>query len=147
MTRFLSLPLLSGMLFAAGLWLSGMTQPKNVIGFLDVTGNFRPHLALVMFGGMAVYFAFYRRVVGRSKPWCATNFCVPTMTPIDGRLILGSALFGIGWGLWGLCPGPALVMAGAGGTSALVFTAIMVATMWSYRWVESRGWISARRVL
>jgi uncharacterized membrane protein YedE/YeeE len=122
-------PLLSGILFALGLCLSGMTRPAKVSAFLDVTGAWDPSLALVMAGAVAVYllaFGFARRraavVAGALAPPNAP-------TSIDGRLLIGAALFGVGWGASGFCPGPALVSLGAASPSALLFVPAMIAGM------------------
>jgi len=105
----LSMALLSGMLFGFGLALSGMTDIANVIGFLDLFGDWNPTLAFVMVGGILVSLPFFQFGLGKIKaPLFADVFRLPTKTDIDGRLIGGAALFGIGWGLVGLCPGPAI---------------------------------------
>ena len=116
---------LAGALFAAGLALSGMMEPAKVTGFLDVTGGWDGTLAFVMAAAIAVYAPVWRAVRGRLRPLRAARFHLPSSTTIDGRLIAGSAIFGIGWGLSGFCPGPALASLGGGGASALVFVAAM----------------------
>lgn len=98
----------SGTLFGVGLALSGMIYPKKVAGFLDLFGAWDPSLALVMGGAVVVASLVYPRVLRCSKPLLVPKFAMPTLSQIDGRLVIGSALFGIGWGLAGLCPGPAL---------------------------------------
>ncbi len=99
--------LVSGLLFGAGLVLSGMTRPDKVIGFLDLTGDWDPSLAFVMVGAIGV-FAFAAWAARRqTRPVWAPSFQWPTRKDIDARLLLGSALFGLGWGLAGYCPGPA----------------------------------------
>jgi len=113
----------TGALFAVGLAISGMTKPSKVIGFLDVAGNWDPSLAFVMMGAIAVHLVAYRIVVRRSSPLFDSKFHVPTRKDIDRRLVLGAALFGVGWGLGGFCPGPGLVSAGAGSPGAVVFVA------------------------
>lgn len=104
----LAAAVLSGTLFGVGLALSGMIYPKKVLGFLDLFGDWDPSLALVMGGAVVVAALAYPRVLRCNKPLLVPKFAVPTLSQIDGRLVLGSALFGIGWGLAGLCPGPAL---------------------------------------
>ena len=119
----------AGSLFAVGLAISGMTKPSKVTGFLDVAGPWDPSLALVMAGAVAVTFIAYRLIRRRASPIFDVKFHIPTRKDIDRRLILGAALFGVGWGLGGLCPGPGLV-AGAGGvTPAIVFVGGMTIGM------------------
>ena len=131
--------LVCGGVFAGGLALSGMTLPKKVQGFLDVTGAWDPTLAFVMGGAVVVYAALYFGVVRRRQaPVFAPAFKVPTGTRIDGRLLLGSACFGVGWGLSGLCPGPALVSVGTGMGGLGVFLLAMVAGMGVFRAMEGR---------
>ena len=118
-----------GLLFAFGLVTGGMTQPSKVVGFLDFTGAFDPSLALVMGGALVTHGLLRRFVVARGRPLLAGRFQLPTRSDIDGRLIAGSALFGVGWGLGGFCPGPALVSLGAGAHAAMVFVPAMLAGM------------------
>jgi uncharacterized membrane protein YedE/YeeE len=118
---------LAGVLFALGLALSGMTQPKAVIGFLDFFGRWNPSLAFVMVGAIGVYALGRRLVLQRPAPLYDTTFHPPIPAPIFApRLIGGSALFGIGWGLAGYCPGPSLVALGTGAPAAIVFVSAMV---------------------
>jgi uncharacterized membrane protein YedE/YeeE len=98
-----------GLLFGVGLLLSGMTQPAKVLGFLDVFGVWDPTLAFVMAAALVVSFVGFRVARQRAKPVLAPEHLWPTRTDIDPPLLIGSALFGVGWGLVGLCPGPALV--------------------------------------
>ncbi len=135
--------LLAGVLFAAGLVLSGMTQPAKVIGFLNVMGLqqgiswqaapgfWDPSLALVMGGALAVTLIAFALQPRQAKPWFEAKFYLPTRHEIDGKLIAGAALFGIGWGLAGYCPGPALASLLVGGVDVLVFCAAMLAGMWA----------------
>ena len=119
-----------GALFGAGLLLSGMTRPERVIAFLDVTGGWNPSLAFVMGGALVVY-AVASRLVRRRRtgPWFDVQFHLPTRRDLDARLLIGSAIFGIGWGLGGICPGPGLVAASSGAVGALVFVAAMTVGM------------------
>jgi uncharacterized membrane protein YedE/YeeE len=132
------LPFLSGFLFAVGLSIAGMTIPANVIGFLDVTGAWDPSLAFVMMGAIAVYTAAYRLSHRMARPVLARAFAVVPPARIDRRLLVGSALFGVGWGLAGYCPGPALVSAATGATSTLGFVIAMLAGFWVTRTLDER---------
>lgn len=118
--------LASGLLFGVGLVVSGMTRPGKVQGFLDVTGHWDPSLMFVMAGGIAVHVALFRLVTRRAHPLFDKRFHLPTRRDIDANLVLGAALFGVGWGLAGYCPGPGLVSLGSGGVAGLVFVATMV---------------------
>lgn len=138
MVRILS-ALASGLLFGAGLAISGMIDPAKVLGFLDVAGAWDPSLAFVMAGGLAVTFAGYRLVLRRPAPLLEPRFQIPTRRDVDGRLLGGAVLFGIGWGLVGYCPGPALAAVGLGDPSTWIFLAAMVAGMLVYRLVERSG--------
>lgn len=121
----------SGVLFAVGLGVAGMTDPANVRGFLDVGGAWRPGLALVMAAALAVYAIAYRVAKRR-----ALTVHLASETRITPRLVIGSVIFGAGWGLSGFCPGPAIVSLGAGSVGALVFVATMVASSWLVRYAE-----------
>lgn len=122
----------AGALFGAGLLVSGMAQPARVIGFLDVTGAWDPSLAFVLGGAVGVYAAAFRWIRGRRRgPWFDVQFHLPTRRDIDPPLILGAALFGIGWGLGGLCPGPGIVSAASGSLTGLAFVAAMLAGMYA----------------
>ena len=119
-----------GLVFGIGLLVSGMANPAKVLGFLDLAGAWDPSLALVMAGAIAVGasgFAFARR---RRETLLGTPMNLPSATQIDKRLILGSLLFGVGWGLAGFCPGPALVALGAAEVKAVVFVGAMLGGMW-----------------
>lgn len=129
-----------GLVFGLGLILSGMTDPARVLGFLDVAGAWNPALALVMGPAVGVAAAGYALARRWRRPVCAPDFSWPQRRTIDRRLVIGSVLFGIGWGLSGICPGPALVSAGHGLVPALVFTVSMVAGMMLCRhWREARA--------
>lgn len=118
---------LAGVVFALGLALAGMTQPKAVIGFLDFFGDWNPSLAFVMAGAIAVHAVGRRVVLRRAKPLVAPAFNPPPPAPtFEPKLIGGSALFGIGWGIAGYCPGPSLVALGTGAPAALVFVGAMI---------------------
>jgi len=123
------IPLLSGVLLGAGLCLSGMTRPPKVSAFLDVGGAWDPSLALVMGGAVAVYFLAYRFARRRAAVVAGALPPPAPATAIDGRLVVGAALFGVGWGASGFCPGPALASLGALSGSALVFVPAMLVGM------------------
>jgi uncharacterized membrane protein YedE/YeeE len=116
-----------GLLFGAGLIVAGMANPAKVLAFLDVTGAWDPSLAFVMVGAIAVAFAGFAIAKKRTTTVLSGPMNLPPAGGIDKSLIAGSLLFGIGWGLAGFCPGPALVVAGAGQIKAIVFVACMCA--------------------
>lgn len=122
--------LMAGILFGLGLSLGGMTEPAVVLGFLDVFGDWNPKLAFVMGGAVLTTVIGYRLVLRRQRPLLEASFQLPTETRLDRRLVGGAALFGIGWGLAGYCPGPALASLGGGAPSLLVLLAAMVAGWW-----------------
>ncbi len=133
----LLMALISGILFGFGLALSGMTDISKVIGFLDLFGNWDPTLAFVMGGGILVSLPFFQFGLGKLKaPFFADVFRLPTRTDIDGRLITGAALFGIGWGLVGLCPGPAIASLAYLNIEILYFGAAMLAGMFVADFVD-----------
>lgn len=119
----------SGVLFAIGLGISGMTQPVHVVGFLDFFGKWDPALLGVMGGAVVTYGIFFRLILKRKQPLFAGSFGLPTKKDLDARLLTGSALFGLGWGIAGYCPGPGLVSLASGKTTVLVFVASMLAGM------------------
>ena len=121
--------LLAGALFGAGLAISGMVNPAKVLAFLDIAGAWDPTLALVMAGALAVAVPGFRIALGRRTPWFGDTFGVPTRSDIDVRLLAGAALFGIGWGLVGLCPGPALANLVTGRPEILAFVVAMLCGM------------------
>ena len=100
--------LLCGLVFGVGLAVSGMTDTAVVLGFLDITGQWNPDLAFVMGGAVLVTLVAFRFILKMKSPVLNTKFSLPTRSVIDGRLLTGAAIFGIGWGLYGYCPGPAL---------------------------------------
>ncbi len=124
------LALLSGLLFGVGLSLGGMTRPAVVLGFLDVFGQWDPRLLFVMAGAVSTTMIGYRLVLRGSRPLLADHFQLPVPRRFDGRLIGGAAVFGIGWGLAGYCPGPALASLGAAAPSLLVLVACMLGGWW-----------------
>ncbi len=126
----------SGVAFAVGLGVGGMTQPAKVIGFLDFAGNWDPSLAFVMIGAIAVHSILYRLIRNRPSPLFSQAFSLPTRTDIDSRLVLGAAIFGTGWGIAGFCPGPALTSLGSGNLSPVIFSMAMIAGMVLYKFVE-----------
>lgn len=130
---------LAGLLFGLGLMLAGMTDPSKVLAFLDLAGAWDPSLALVMGGGIAVGLGAFTLAKGRSKTLLGSAIFLPQATVIDRRLLGGSALFGVGWGLAGFCPGPALVSLGLGDAKVWVFVAAMLAGMLVFEWLESRA--------
>lgn len=121
--------LLSGLLFGAGLALSGMVNPMKVQNFLDISGTWDPTLVFVMAAGLAVTFIGYRLVLARPRPLFAQVFSLPRSGVIDGRLVTGAALFGAGWGLTGFCPGPAIASLVFGYWPSVLFVLAMAAGM------------------
>lgn len=117
---------IAGALFAVGLVVSGMTVPAKVVGFLDVGGAWDPQLAFVMAAAIAVYAPLLRIIRRRSSPLVADGFYWPAAHEIDARLVGGAAIFGVGWGLSGYCPGPALASLAGAGASAVVFVVAMI---------------------
>ena len=120
---------LIGLVFGLGLILAGMTDPGKVIGFLDLAGAWDPSLAFVMGGAIAIGFVGFAVARRRTTAFLGGVMHLPASTDIDRRLIVGSLVFGVGWGLAGFCPGPAVVAAGAGHWQAALFTAAMLAGM------------------
>jgi uncharacterized membrane protein YedE/YeeE len=118
--------MLAGFVFALGLGISGMTNPDNVLAFLDLTGAWKPALALVMIGAIGVHAIGWRVARGRAAPVLADRFVLSTRTGIDSALLAGAAIFGVGWGLAGYCPGPAIVDVASGSSSTLIFVAAML---------------------
>lgn len=113
-----------------------MTQPGKVVGFLDVFGNWDPSLLFVMVGAIGVHAVAYRLILRRASPLLSTEFHIPVKRKLSFRLALGSALFGIGWGLVGYCPGPALTSLASLQTAPWVFVAAMIGGMLTYRTTE-----------
>lgn len=127
-----------GLLFGLGLIVAGMTDPSKVIGFLDLAGAWDPSLAFVMGGAILVGLGAFAVAKKRTTSFLGGAMQLPKSTVIDRRLVLGSLLFGAGWGLAGFCPGPAIVSLGAGQSKAAVFVLAMVAGMAIFEWAERR---------
>jgi uncharacterized membrane protein YedE/YeeE len=131
-----------GLIFALGLGISGMMMPAKVIGFLDITGAWDLSLALVMVGAIGVHAVLYRLIRHRMSPILGGKFQIPTRKDLDWRLLTGAALFGVGWGVGGFCPGPALASAAGGAPIVLAFVASMIGGMWLFNvW---SAWATAR---
>lgn len=127
----------SGLVFAIGLAVAGMTQPTKVVAFLDFFGDWDPSLAFVMGGAILVYLPLFRWVRQRDRAFLGTRFYLPTKTDLSPRLLIGAAMFGVGWGLAGFCPGPAIVSAASGLSTALLFFVAMIGGMLLFRAFES----------
>lgn len=140
-----SLAALAGTLFGAGLTVSGMTRPEKVLGFLDVTGAWDASLAFVMIGAIGVHGVAYRLVRRRRAPLFAGSFHLPVKKELDAKLLMGAGIFGIGWGLGGFCPGPALVSAGALAPQAVGFVLAMTLGMLLQHAIVRTSDSSARR--
>jgi uncharacterized membrane protein YedE/YeeE len=121
--------LVIGLIFGIGLVISGLANPEKVQNFLDITGNWDPSLALVMGTAVVTTFIGFRVVFTRKKPVCTVNFDVPANRRPDRSLVIGAILFGIGWGLGGICPGPAITTVGLAATGTLIFVPAMIAGM------------------
>ena len=128
--------LISGLVFGVGLAISGMLDPSKISGFLDIFGVWDPSLALVMTGGVAVNAVGHRFVMRQSAPFFALRFTLPSLTSIDRPLLLGSALFGIGWGISGLCPGPVLANLLLIPEKMVLFAAIVCVGLWVGRAIK-----------
>lgn len=129
----------SGVLFAIGLVISGMTNPAKVIGFLDIFGNWDYSLAFVMVGAIGVNLVSFTFIKKKEKAWCGDALDLPKSKIIDSRLVFGSILFGIGWGILGICPGPGLVNLVTLNPIALTFVVSMVIGMVIYKFTLGRG--------
>jgi len=130
--------LICGIIFGLGIAISGMIDPSKVMNFFDLAGTWDPSLAFVMGGGLAVSLIGYRLVFAREKPLLAEAFSLPTRQHIDAELIGGAALFGIGWGLAGFCPGGAIPALGIGRIEPFLFVGGMVAGMAIARALQAR---------
>ncbi len=130
--------LLAGLVFGLGLIVSGMANPAKVIGFLDLSGSWDPSLALVMGGAVAVGSLGFALAKKRASAMLGGAMKLPLSNIIDRRLVLGSVVFGVGWGVAGICPGPGLVALGMGEWKALVFVVAMLLGMGIFEWLERR---------
>ena len=128
--------LFAGLLFGIGLLISGMTDPAKVQGFLDVFGAWDISLALVMGGGLIVALVGVQLAKRQQSSWIGTSIDMPSTTIINKKLLIGAMLFGIGWGLVGICPGPGIVLLGTGQWQAYVFIPAMIVGMLMYQWLE-----------
>ncbi|MDH4984775.1 YeeE/YedE family protein [Aminobacter anthyllidis] len=127
-----------GLLFGIGLVISGMSDPAKVLNFLDLFGSWDPSLAFVMGGAVITAFVGYRLVFKRQKPLAANSFQLPAKKEIDRPILVGSAIFGIGWGLGGFCPGPALTATMLGSAGTYAFLPMMFVGMWLARTLAAR---------
>ncbi len=132
------LTLISGLLFGFGLLLSGMADPAKVQNFLDLFGTWDPSLAFVMGGAIAVTMPGFWLVIRRNKPFFNDVFHLPSSTDLDARLITGAAIFGVGWGLGGFCPGPAMTALPLADEGTLIFVATMLTGMAASKYVLQR---------
>ena len=137
MTNFFAL--LSGLTFGLGLIVSGMTNPAKVLGFLDIAGEWDPSLILVMGGAIVIGLIAFALAKKRGSSFLGLPMQLPTARRLDRRLILGSLTFGVGWGLAGICPGPALVLLGEGVQQGALFVGAMLAGMGIFEWLERRN--------
>lgn len=138
--------LLAGLLFGLGLILSGMTDPSKVLGFLDLTGEWDPSLAFVMGGALLVGSLIFPVVIKRPKAMLGDVMRLPTATQIDRRLVFGGLTFGVGWGLAGYCPGPALASLAQGGVKPLIFVLAMLVGMAVFEMLERMKHRAVRKV-
>ena len=125
----------AGLLFGLGLMVSGMTNPSKVIGFLDVAGNWDPSLILVMVSSLGVCIPSFKLILRRQRPLFEDKFYLPTAKDLDSRLLGGAALFGIGWGIAGLCPGPAITALVTMNNSIVLFVIAMLGGMALHRFI------------
>lgn len=127
-----------GFIFAIGLGLSGMTQPQKVVGFLDIFGNWDPSLIFVMAGAIAVHFITYKLIRKRTTPLLSPDWHVPNKKEITPALIVGALLFGIGWGIAGYCPGPAVTSLGTLEVKPMIFVISMIVGMYTFKFVDTK---------
>ena len=128
----------AGVLFGVGLVVSQMIDPGKVLAFLDIAGRWDPSLALVMAGALAVAIPGFRLAQRRGAPALGGRFDLPAQQTIDRRLVIGAAVFGIGWGIAGFCPGPAIASLVFGRVESVIFVAAMVAGAWAYHAYRTR---------
>ncbi|WP_272670171.1 MULTISPECIES: DUF6691 family protein [unclassified Providencia] len=128
--------LISGILFGLGLVIAGMGNPAKILAFLDITGTWDPSLLITMAVGMVISGIAFLRVKKRSVSVLNCPLQIPTNQTIDKKLVTGSVLFGVGWGLAGICPGPALLLTGMGLTQGIIFTLAMVAGMAIFQFTQ-----------
>ncbi|HIF51384.1 MAG TPA: YeeE/YedE family protein [Thiotrichaceae bacterium] len=133
------LALISGVIFGLGLCISRMADPNKVLNFLDVTGNWDPSLMLVMGGALAVTLITFRFILKQAHPVLTEKFQLPTKKDLDTRLILGATLFGIGWGMIGFCPGPAITAIGFGLTSPYIVVVMMLIGFLTHKLLLDKG--------
>ena len=134
--KIIFMALLAGILFGLGLSISEMVNPARVIGFLNITGDWDPTLALVMGSALMVTFPLFPYILRRSQPLFTDKFSLPEKVLLDKRLLIGSGLFGLGWGLAGLCPGPAIVALVSLSPDVVLFVLAMLVGFWLENRVE-----------
>lgn len=133
---------LTGALFGAGLLVGGMVLPARITGFLDPLSGWDPTLAFVMAGAVLVYLVTYRKIIAtRARPLFDTRFHLPTRRDLDAPLLLGAAIFGVGWGLGGYCPGPGVVAAASGSHAGMMFAAAMIGGMILHDWWQRSAFL------
>ncbi len=130
--------LFAGTLFGVGLTVSQMVNPAKIIGFLDIAGDWDPTLAFVMAGGLIAAIPGYYLARKRGEPFLGGVLRIPTSRTVDAKLIIGSLIFGVGWAISGLCPGPAIAGLSVGGTQSFIFAAAMAVGMIAFRFVPNR---------
>jgi uncharacterized membrane protein YedE/YeeE len=130
---------LAGLIFGTGLCVSGMIQPSKVLGFLDLAGRWDPSLAFVMAGAISVGAVAFSTAGKRTATLLGNAFDIPTKRDIDRRLLTGSLIFGVGWGLSGICPGPAIALLAFGSSQAITFVAAMLAGMLIFELTDQLG--------
>ncbi len=131
--------LISGLIFGLGLIIGGMANPQKILNFLDIFGQWDPSLIFMMGAAIITTFLGYRFVLKNERPILADRFEVPTRKNIDKYLIIGPALFGIGWGLGGFCPGPAITSISLGANGTYIFIAAMIAGIWGAKLIRNRS--------
>jgi uncharacterized membrane protein YedE/YeeE len=127
-----------GLVFSLGLGLAGMTQPLKIIGFLDVFGNWNPALLFVMVGAISVHAIAYRMIIKRSRPLLSPEWHIPKNDKVTPSLILGSMIFGIGWGLAGYCPGPAITSLASLQSRPVIFVVCMLLGMFCFKILDQK---------